>query len=57
MARALPKEWFEAFFAVQPLGRFTQVDEVAPTAVLLASDAGAYYTGASMNMNGGDVMV
>ena len=52
-----PKEWFDAYFEQQPLGRFVHVDEIAPTAVLLASDAGAYYTGASMNINGGDVMI
>ncbi len=52
-----PKEWFDAYFEQQPLGRFAEVDEIAPSAVLLASDAGAYYTGASMNMNGGDVMI
>ena len=57
MARVLPQEWFEAHFEQQPLGRFAHVDEIAPTAVLLASDAGAYYTGVSMNMNGGDVMI
>jgi 3-oxoacyl-[acyl-carrier protein] reductase len=57
MTSVLPKEWFDEFFARQPLGRFAHVDEIAPTAVLLASDAGAYYTGVSMNMNGGDVMV
>ena len=57
MTGALPREWFDEFFARQPLGRFADVDEIAPTAVLLASDAGAYYTGASMNMNGGDVMI
>jgi 3-oxoacyl-[acyl-carrier protein] reductase len=33
------------------------VDEIAPTAVLLASDEGSYYIGATMNVNGGDVMV
>ncbi len=57
MTSVLPKEWFDEFFARQPLGRFADVDEIAPTAVLLASDAGAYYTGVSMNMNGGDVMI
>ena len=57
MARVLPKEWFEAHFEQQPLGRFAHVDEIAPSAVLMASDAGAYYTGVSMNMNGGDVMI
>ena len=57
MARVLPKVWFEAHFEQQPLGRFAHVDEIAPSAVLMASDAGAYYTGVSMNMNGGDVMI
>jgi 3-oxoacyl-[acyl-carrier protein] reductase len=40
-----------------PLGRYGEVEEVAPTAVLIASDGGSYYTGAWFNMNGGDVMV
>jgi 3-oxoacyl-[acyl-carrier protein] reductase len=31
--------------------------EIAPTAVLLASDGGAYYTGATLNVSGGDVML
>ena len=57
MTRGFPKEWYEEYYAEQPLGRFARVDEIAPTAVLLASDAGAYYTGVSMNMNGGEVMV
>ena len=57
MTRGFPKEWYEEYFAEQPLGRFAHVDEIAPTAVLLASDAGAYYTGVSMIMNGGEVMV
>ena len=57
MTRGFPKEWYEEYYAEQPLGRFAHVDEIAPTAVLLASDAGAYYTGVSMNTNGGEVMV
>ena len=57
MTRGFPKEWYEEYYAEQPLGRFAHVDEIAPTAVLLASDAGAYYTGVSMNINGGEVMV
>ena len=40
-----------------PLGRFGAVGEVAPTAVLLASSDGDYFVGATMNLNGGDVMV
>ena len=40
-----------------PLGRFGAVSEIAPTAVLLASHEGTYYVGATMNLNGGDVMI
>lgn len=40
-----------------PLGRFGAVGEVAPTAVLLASSDGDYFVGATMNLNGGDVML
>jgi len=47
----------EAKLAELPIGRFGRVDEVALTVVLLASDAGSYYVGATMNMNGGDYMV
>ena len=57
MTRGMPDEWYEAYYAEQPQGRFAHVDEIAPTAVLLASDAGAYYTGVSMTINGGEVMV
>ena len=40
-----------------PIGRAGSVEEIAPTAVMLASDEGAYYVGATLNPNGGDVMV
>jgi 3-oxoacyl-[acyl-carrier protein] reductase len=30
---------------------------IAPTALLLASEEGAYYLGATLNPNGGDLMV
>ena len=36
-----------------PLGRHGEAEEVAPTAVLIASDEDTYYTGAWFNMNGG----
>jgi len=39
-----------------PLRRVGTVDEVAPTAVFLASDAATYYTGQTLGPNGGDVM-
>ena len=53
----IPKGWLDAKRAELPIGRFGRVDEVAPTVVLLASDEGSYYVGATMNMNGGDYMI
>jgi 3-oxoacyl-[acyl-carrier protein] reductase len=50
-------EWKAQKLSELPLGRYGEVEEVAPTAVLIASDEGSYYTGASFNPNGGDVMV
>jgi 3-oxoacyl-[acyl-carrier protein] reductase len=57
MLASLPKEWQDAKRAELPIGRFGRVDEVALTVALLASDAGSYYVGATMNMNGGDHMI
>jgi len=55
--RGLPEEWRKRKLAELPIGRAGQVEEIAPTAVLLASEEGAYYVGATMNPNGGDVMI
>ncbi|MBZ9921376.1 3-oxoacyl-ACP reductase FabG [Mesorhizobium sp. BR1-1-7] len=55
--RALPEEWKKRKLGELPIGRAGHVDEIAPTAVLLASEEGAYYIGATMNPNGGDVML
>jgi 3-oxoacyl-[acyl-carrier protein] reductase len=49
--------WRSAKLAELPIGRFGTVDEVTPTAVLLASAAGAYYVGQTLGPNGGDVML
>lgn len=57
LSAALPEEWRARKRAELPLGRFGKVEEIAPTAVLLASEEGSYYTGASLNPNGGDVMI
>ena len=57
LSAALSEDWRARKRAERPLGRFGTVDEIAPTAVLLASDEGSYYTGASLNPNGGDVMI
>lgn len=55
--RALPEDWKKRKLAEVPIGRAGNVEEIAPTAVLLASDEGAYYIGATLNPNGGDVMI
>jgi 3-oxoacyl-[acyl-carrier protein] reductase len=52
----IPQDWLDKKKASIPLGRFGRVEEVTPTAVLLASDGGSYYTGATLNVSGGDVM-
>jgi 3-oxoacyl-[acyl-carrier protein] reductase len=56
LLRSIPADWLEKKKASIPLGRFGRVEEITPTAVLLASDGGSYYTGATLNVSGGDVM-
>jgi 3-oxoacyl-[acyl-carrier protein] reductase len=56
MLRADPQEWLDSKLEELPLGRFARPEEIAPTAVLLASRGGSYYTGATLNVSGGDVM-
>jgi 3-oxoacyl-[acyl-carrier protein] reductase len=51
------EEWRSAKLAELPIGRFGTVDEVTPTAVLLASAEGSYYVGQTLGPNGGDVML
>jgi 3-oxoacyl-[acyl-carrier protein] reductase len=53
----IPEAWRREKEASMPIKRPGRVDEVVPTVLLLASDGGSFYVGASMNMNGGDVMV
>jgi 3-oxoacyl-[acyl-carrier protein] reductase len=55
--RNLPEDWRKRKLGELPLGRAGNVEEIAPTAVLLASDEGSFYIGATMNPNGGDVMM
>jgi 3-oxoacyl-[acyl-carrier protein] reductase len=55
--RALPDDWKTRKLAELPIGRIGRVEEIAPTAVMLASDEGSYYIGATLNPNGGDVMI
>jgi 3-oxoacyl-[acyl-carrier protein] reductase len=50
-------DWRAKKMAELPIGRFAQPAEIAPTAVLLASDDGAFYVGQTLSPNGGDVML
>ena len=45
-----------ALAAAIPLGRFGEAHEVAAAVVYLASPAGAYITGATLDLNGGRLM-
>jgi 3-oxoacyl-[acyl-carrier protein] reductase len=53
----LTPEWKAWKIAQLPLGRFGRPDEIAPTAVLLASADGDFYVGQTLSPNGGDVML
>lgn len=52
-----PGEPGRDYISVLPIPRVGQVDEVAPTAVFLASAAASYYCGQTLCPNGGDVML
>ena len=52
----LPAERRARLAAATPLGRFGQPAEVAAAVVYLASDAAAYTTGATLDVNGGRLM-
>jgi 3-oxoacyl-[acyl-carrier protein] reductase len=56
MLANITDEWKAMKLAELPLARFGLVSDVAPTAVFLASDDAAYYTGQVLGPNGGDVM-
>ncbi|MEJ0017416.1 MAG: 3-oxoacyl-ACP reductase family protein [Acetobacteraceae bacterium] len=46
----------QAFIDALPLHRFGKPEEIAATALLLASPDGAFYVGATLSPNGGDIM-
>jgi 3-oxoacyl-[acyl-carrier protein] reductase len=57
LVEGITEDWKIAKRAELPLGRFGVPDEVAPTAVLLASDPGGnLYVGQTLGPNSGDVM-
>lgn len=55
--RGLPEAWRKHKLSELPIGRAGNVDEIAPVAVLLASDDGSYFIGSTLNPNGGDYMI
>lgn len=57
MLMGLSDGWRAMKQAQLPVGRFGHVAEIAPTALLLASAAGAFYAGQTLSPNGGDVMI
>ncbi len=57
LLEGLPADWLARKKAELPIGRFGEVGEVAPVFLLLASDEGSYFIGASLNVNGGDYML
>ncbi|MCA9863604.1 MAG: SDR family oxidoreductase, partial [Thermomicrobiales bacterium] len=54
--RAKDPEWAKAKLAAQVVKRFAEADEVAATAVFLASPASSLYVGQTLSPNGGGVM-
>ncbi|MEQ1956552.1 SDR family NAD(P)-dependent oxidoreductase [Mesorhizobium sp. CN2-181] len=57
LLNGLPQDWLERKRGELPIGRFGEVSEVAPVFLLLASNEGSYFIGASLNVNGGDYMI
>ncbi len=53
----LSAEWHEMKRREMPVRRFGTVEEIAPTALLLASAGGSFYVGQTLSPNGGDVMI
>jgi 3-oxoacyl-[acyl-carrier protein] reductase len=57
MVAGIDEEWKRSKAKELPLGRFGEIEEVAPTAVLLASSPGGnLYVGQTLGPNSGDVM-
>lgn len=56
MTRELPEDQKNAMLGQIPLGRLGEVADIAQPVVFLASPAGAYVTGETLNVNGGMLM-
>ena len=53
----VPPALLEEIRKAIPLGRIAEVDDIAPSYVFLASDAGRHYQGQCISPNGGDVFL
>jgi 3-oxoacyl-[acyl-carrier protein] reductase len=53
----LAQELLDNLRATIPLGRFAEVDEIAPAALLLAAPEGSFFHGTCISPNGGEVML
>ena len=56
MVRAGPEEVLKKIVATIPVGRLGEADEIARTAVFLASDDAGFITGSTLSVNGGQHM-
>jgi len=56
MVRAVPPQILEGIIAQIPVGRLGKTDEIAAMVAFLASDDGAFVTGANIAVNGGQHM-
>jgi 3-oxoacyl-[acyl-carrier protein] reductase len=56
MLEACGDELKATILAKIPIGRFGRPSEIAPIAVLLASDEGSFFVGQTISPNGGDVL-
>jgi 3-oxoacyl-[acyl-carrier protein] reductase len=57
MLYVMSDEWRKRKISEMPIARFGETNEIAPAAVFLASDDCSYMVGATLHINGGDVMV
>lgn len=57
MTRSQPSEVNEAFIKTIPLGRFAEIEDIAGAVLFLAGKEGGYFTGATLDVNGGICMV
>jgi 3-oxoacyl-[acyl-carrier protein] reductase len=57
MTRSLPQAQRDALIQQIPLSRLGSPEDIAKAVTFLASEAGAYITGQTLNVNGGMVMV